>query len=282
MTYFYWRKLKNILYCSLIVLLAFGALAPLLSILSFLIEKGSHGITWSLFTELPQGPGQAGGGMANAFVGSLIMVCLSTLVAWPLGLLVGIYLNEYGEGKLSKYVNLALDLWIGTPSIVIGMFVYAFLVARAGFSAYAGSVALTIIMVPFTARAVQEILKLIPDHIREAGLALGLPRWRVIVSILLPGTRGALLTAGMLAVARAAGETAPLLLTSLGNQFFSSSLSEPTASVPVQVYNFVKSGFDHMEKQAFAAALVLVVFIFMANLLLRGVLWFTSKRYHST
>lgn len=282
MTYFYWRKLKSLFLCGLIVLLAFGALTPLISILSFLIDKGFHGIDKALFTELPVGPGQEGGGMANAFVGSLVMVCLSTLVAWPLGLLVGIYLNEYGEGKLSRYVNLALDLWIGTPSIVIGIFVYCFLVVRTGFSAYAGSMALMIIMVPFTARAVQEILKLVPDHIREAGLALGLPRWRVIVSILLPGCRGALLTAGMLAVARAAGETAPLLLTSLGNQFFSNSLSEPTASIPVQVYNFVKSGFENMEKQAFAAALVLVVFIFMANLLLRGVLWLTSKRYHTS
>ncbi len=281
MTYFYWRKLKSLFYCSLIVLLSFAALTPLISILSFLVDKGMDAMTWSLFTELPAGPGQEGGGMANAFVGSLIMVTLGTLIAWPIGLLVGIYLNEYGEGKLSRFVNIALDLWIGTPSIVIGIFVYCFLVVRAGFSAYAGSLALMFIMVPFTARAVQEILKLVPDHIREAGLALGLPRWRVIVNILLPGCRGALLTAGMLAVARAAGETAPLLLTSLGNQYFSSSLSEPTASVPVQVYNFVKSGFENMEQQAFAAALVLVVFIFVANLLLRGVLWFTGKRYRS-
>lgn len=281
MTYFYWRKIKSFIYCTLIVLLAFGALTPLISILSFLFDKGFSEINWSLFTELPAGPGQEGGGMANAFVGSLIMVGLGTLIAWPLGLLVGIYLNEYGEGKLSQFVNIALDLWIGTPSIVIGIFVYCFLVVRTGFSAYAGSLALMIIMVPFTARAVQEILRLVPDHIREAGLALGLPRWRVIVSILLPGCRGALLTAGMLAIARAAGETAPLLLTSLGNQYFSSSLSEPTASVPVQVYNFVKSGFESMEKQAFAAALVLVVFIFIANLLLRAVLWFTSKQYRS-
>lgn len=150
MTYFYWRKLKSLFFCVLIMALAFGALAPLISILSFLIEKGWEGLTWSLFTELPQGPGQDGGGMANAFVGSLIMVGLSTLFAWPLGLLVGIYLNEYGNGKLSKFVNMALDLWIGTPSIVIGIFVYCFFVARFGFSAYAGSIALMVIMVPFT------------------------------------------------------------------------------------------------------------------------------------
>lgn len=266
------RKITSHCMLGLMFLLALVAAVPFVFISVYVWGKGIDAIDWEFLTQLPQGPGVEGGGMANAILGSGVMVGLACLIGIPWGMAAGIYLSEYGQGKTSRLLRFTTDLLTSVPSIVVGIFVYGLVVIRFGFSAYAGAFALAIIMLPVVARSTEEILKLTPNHIREAGLALGLPRWRVIMRIVLPGSLGAIVTGIMLAVARIAGETAPLLFTALGNQFFATRLDQPTASLPVQIYNFAKSGYDDLEQQAWAGALLLVAFVFMINLVTRVVL----------
>lgn len=263
------RRIKNHLARLVLLLLALAATMPFVFIVWFVLKQGASAINWQLFTELPGGPGDGSGGMANAILGSLIMVTLASLIGVPWGMAAGIYLNEYGQGRTAALLRFTIDLLTSVPSIIVGIFIYGVVVIRTGFSAYAGSLALAIIMLPIVARSTEEILRLIPNHIREAGLALGLPRWKVILRLIVPGSRTALLTGIMLAVARVFGETAPLLFTSLGNQFYSRSLTQPTASMPVQIYNLAKSGFADMERQAWAGALVLVVLVITINAITR-------------
>lgn len=182
---------------------------------------------------------------------------------------VGVYLSEYSRGKTASLLRFAVDLLASVPSIVIGIFIYGLIVMKFGFSAYAGGAALAMIMIPIVARSTEEMLKLVPGHIREAGLALGIPRWKVVLRIVIPGAKMGLLTGVMLGVARIAGETAPLLFTSFGNQFHARSLNQATASLPVQIYTFAKSGFEDWERQAWAGSLVLVLFVVIINLLTR-------------
>lgn len=266
------RRFINILMLCLLGFFAGCAAFPFFSISAYVLERGFGALSFEFLTQLPKGPGDEGGGMANAILGSATMILLASLVGVPWGLASGVYLSEYGRGNTARFLRFSIDLLASTPSIVVGIFAYGLIVLRFGFSAYAGSAALAIIMMPVVARSAEEILKLIPNHIREAGLALGLPRWKVICRILIPGSLGGLLTGVMLAVARVAGETAPLLFTALGNQFYARSLSQPTASLPVQIYNFAKSGYVDLERQAWAGALVLVMFVFSLNLLTRWML----------
>lgn len=267
------RRWINHLARLMLLLLTIAAALPFVFIVFYVIQKGASALHWSFFTELPKGPGeQDPGGMANAIVGSLIMVGLASLMAIPWGLGTGLYLSEYGRGKTAKSLRFAIDLLTSVPSIIIGIFIYGVLVAQFGFSAVAGALALGIIMIPTVARSTEEILKLIPNHIREAGLALGLPRWKVIIHLLIPGARKALTTGIMLGVARIFGETAPLLFTSLGNQFFSRSLNQPMAAMPLQIYNLAKSGYAELEAQAWAGAMVLVAIVILLNLLTRIIL----------
>ncbi len=270
------RRIKNYFMLSLICLLSCFAAAPFFYISWYVVEHGAASLTFSFFTALPKGPGEMQSGMANAIAGSAWMLLLSSLIAIPWGIGAGVFLSEYGYGRSNQILRFGVDLLASTPSIVIGIFVYCIVVVNFGFSAYAGALALSILMLPIVARSTEEILKLIPKHIREAGLALGIPRWKVIVRILLPGSRAGLLTGIMLAIARVAGETAPLLFTALGNQYFSTKFSEPTASLPVQIYNFAKSGYYDLEQKAWSGALVLVAFVFILNLLTR--LMFRTKR----
>lgn len=272
------RKLKSQLTIAFLLFLALIACFPFLAISGYVLTKGFGALDWAFFTELPKGPGEVGGGMANAIIGSGVMVFMCCLIGIPWGMAAGVYLSEYGEGKTAKTLRFATDLLTSVPSIVIGIFVYGLIVVYTGFSSYAGSIALAIILLPIVARSTEEILKLIPNHIREAGLALGVPRWKVIIRILLPGAVGALITGVMLAIARVAGETAPLLFTALGNQFFSQSLDQPMASLPVQIYNFAKSGFPDLERQAWAGALVLVLFVFVINFGTRTVLYLKQRQ----
>ena len=272
------RKLKSQLIIGVLLFLALLACFPFLFISGYVLYKGFGSLDLAFFTQLPKGPGETGGGMANAIMGSGVMVFLSCAIGIPWGMAAGVYLSEYGTGKTARILRFSTDLLTSVPSIVIGIFTYGLIVVYFGFSAYAGAFALATIMLPIVARSTEEIMKLIPNHVREAGLALGLPRWKVIMRILVPGCVGALVTGIMLAIARVAGETAPLLFTALGNQFFSDSLNQPTASLPVQIYNFAKSGFPDLERQAWAGALVLVLFVFLINFGTRAFLYLQTKR----
>jgi phosphate transport system permease protein len=208
--------------------------------------------------------------MANAMLGSLVMIALASAVGIPMGIAGGVYLSEYGPGKLASTLRFSIDLLASIPSIIIGLFAYAMLVLpMKRFSALAGGLALAIIMIPTVARTTEELLRLVPIHIREAGLALGIPRWRVTLSVVLRGALGGIMTGVMLAVARAGGETAPLLLTALNSQFWFKGVDQPVASLPVQIYNYAISPYDDWHRQAWAAALILVLFVFILNLITR-------------
>ena len=272
-----WRKWFNFVMISFLFLLSVIAAVPFLFIVYYVLEKGISAIGWDFFTQLPKPPGEKGGGMSNALVGSAIVVGMASLVGIPWGMGVGVYLSEYKYTKTARILRLVIDLLISAPSIVVGIFIYGVVVVRYGFSAYAGSAALLLIMLPVVARGTEEILKMVPNHIREAGLALGVPRWKVILHILIPGVLSMLVTVIILSIARIAGETAPLLFTSLGNQYHIRNLNEPIATLPVQIYEFSKSGFEEMEQHAWIGAMVLVLFVFLINLFTRVSLFFYKR-----
>ncbi len=246
------------------------AVLPLGSVMAYVIQKGAPALSWSFFTELPKPVGELGGGMANALVGTLILVGLASTIGIIWGGLIGIYLSEFGKGKLGTVIRFATDLLGSIPSIVVGLFVYALIVIpMKRFSALAGALALGILMIPTVARTTEELLRLVPNHIREAGLALGLPRWKVILFLVLRGALGGITTGVILAVARVAGETAPLLFTALGNQFWQRGLDQPIASLPVQIYTYAISPYEEWHRMAWAGALVLVGVVFAMNLFSR-------------
>jgi phosphate transport system permease protein len=261
------RKIVSHAWMIVLTLISVVAIAPLFFIFAYAIYRGAPGLNFAFFTEIPRAMGESGGGMSNAIVGSAILLALACLIGVPWGIASGIYLAEYKEGFTTRFLRFMTDLLTSTPSIIIGLFVYALLVVPFhGYSAYAGGVALAIIIVPIVARTTEEILKLMPVHIREAGLALGLPRWKVILRIVLPGSLRGVVTGLMLAVARVAGETAPLLFTSFSNNFGFRGLSQPTASLPVQIFNFATSHDETWRRAAWTGGLVLVVFVFILNL----------------
>lgn len=270
------RKITNWLALGGLSLIALAAVAPLFFVFAYVIIKGSGGLSIEFFTEIPKPMGEAGGGMSNAIVGSSVLIALSSLIGIPWGIAAGIYLAEYKQGLTTKILRFATDILTGVPSIVVGLFAYALLVApMKGYSAYAGGFALAIIMVPIVARITEEMLKLMPDHVREAGLGLGIPRWRVILSIVLPGCLSGVITGVMLAIARVAGETAPLLFTAFSNNFGFRGLSQPTASMPVQIFNFAISHDDIWRQKAWTGAMVLVMFVFVLNISTR---FYLSRR----
>lgn len=270
------RKWNNHMARLILLLLSALAVLPFAFILWYVIKRGATGINWEFLTATPVGPGSTGGGIGNAILGSLIMLVMASAIGIPWGMAAGIYLSEYGRGRTATLLRFTIDLLNSVPSIIVGIFIYGVVVVRFGFSAIAGSLALSVIMLPIVCRGTEEILKLMPQHIREAGLALGLPRWQVILKLVVPGSRTALITAVMLAVARVFGETAPLLFTALGNQFYARSLTQPMASMPVQIYNLARSGFQDMERQAWAGAFLLVVLVISINLITRWLMPSTS------
>jgi phosphate transport system permease protein len=246
------------------------AVVPLLQIFLYVVTQGISSLNWAFFTELPKPVGETGGGIANAIVGSLMLIALASVVGIPWGIAAGVYLSEYGRGKLAETLRFMIDMLASIPSIIIGLFAYAMLVVPLKhFSALAGGLALAVIMIPVVARTTEELLKLVPTHIREAGLGLGLPRWKVTLRIVLRGSLGGITTGIMLAVARVAGETAPLLFTALNNRFWSTRLDQPIASLPVQIYTYAVSPYEDWHRQAWAAALLLVVFVLALNLTTR-------------
>ena len=272
-----WRKWCNFFMLGCLFFLSLIAAVPFLFIVYYVLEKGLSAVNWDFFTHLPKPPGEKGGGMSNALIGSTVVVGMASFIGIPWGMGIGVYLSEYKYTKTATLLRFVIDLLISAPSIVVGIFIYGVIVLKYGFSAYAGSAALLLIMLPVVARGTEEILKMIPSHIREAGLALGIPRWRVIIYILIPCALSMLVTVIMLAIARIAGETAPLLFTTLGNQYHISGLNEPIATLPVQIYEFSKSGFEQMEKQAWAGAMILVLFVFFINFFTRIILFFCRR-----
>ena len=273
------RRLVSRAWMIALSVLSLIATLPLVFIFAYAIYRGAPGLNFEFFTEIPKSMGETGGGMSNAIVGSAILLALACSVGIPWGIASGIYLAEYKQGFTTKFLRFMTDLLTSTPSIIIGLFVYALMVVPFhGYSAYAGGVALAIIIVPIVARTTEEILKLMPVHIREAGLALGLPRWKVILRIVLPGSLRGVVTGLMLAVARVAGETAPLLFTSFSNNFGFRGLSQPTASLPVQIFNFATSHDETWRQKAWTGALVLVLFVFILNLSTR---LFLARRQRS-
>jgi phosphate transport system permease protein len=267
------RKIKNHLFLTLIILSACFVLGPLFLVLKFVFMQGWSALNLSFFTEIPKPVGEVGGGMKHAIIGTIYIVLLGACIAVPIGVTCGIYLSEFGKSKLSKTLKLTVDLLSGVPSIVIGIFAYLMVVVPLkSFSALAGGVALSIIMLPIIVKTSEEILKLVPTHIREAGLALGLPRWKVILFIILKGSVSNLLTGIILAISRAAGETAPLLFTAFGNMYLSYEIHKPMATLPVQIYTYAISPFKDWQRQAWAGAFVLMVLILTLNLFARYVL----------
>jgi len=243
---------------------------PLVLIVGHLLGKGAAGLSLEFFTHMPKPVGELGGGMANAIVGTLIIVGIAGAVAIPIGVAAGVYLAEYGRGKFAALVRYTTDVLSGIPSIVVGVAAYGLVVVPMGrFSALAGSVALAILMLPTIIRSTEEMVRLVPRSYREAALALGAPRWKTVQQVVLPAARAGIVTASMLAVARAAGETAPLLFTALGNRFWSLSLDEPMATLPVFIYDYARAPYDDWNAQAWTGALVLVLLVTIISALLR-------------
>jgi len=237
-------------------------LAPLVAIFGYLVYRGVGAIDWAFLTQTPKPVGEVGGGMANAIVGSLLILGIASIIGVPLGVGAGIYLAEYGRNRLGSVVRFTCDVLNGVPSIVVGIVAYAIVVLPQGhFSALAGGTALAIMMVPTISRTTEEMLLLVPQALREAAYGLGIPRWRTTLSIVLRTATSGVITGIMLAFARVAGETAPLLFTALGNTYWSLRYDQPIAALPLQIYTYANSPYDDWHRQAWAGSLVLIILI---------------------
>jgi phosphate transport system permease protein len=259
------RRITDHAMTGIAVLTVVLVLAPLIAIFGYLVYRGVGSINWAFLTQVPKPPGEVGGGMANAIVGSIFILGIASIIGVPLGIGAGIYLAEFGRNRFGTAIRFTADVLNGVPSIVIGIVAYAIVVLRQGhFSALAGGVALAIMMVPTISRTTEEMLLLVPQALREAAYGLGVPRWRTTLSITLRTATSGVITGVMLAFARVAGETAPLLFTALGNEFWSLRLDQPTAALPLQIYRYALSPYDDFHRQAWAGALVLIVLIVTA------------------
>jgi phosphate transport system permease protein len=262
-----WRKSLNYVMLTLTGIAALGVVSILFFILGYLIWNGGKSLNWAFFTQLPKPVGETGGGMANAIVGSLKLLMLAALMGLPVGLLTGVYLAEFGGKTFSFVVRYTTDLLNGVPSIVIGIFAYSLVVLPVKhFSALAGGVALGMMVIPITVRSTEEFLRAVPGSLREGAMALGASKWKTIVTVVLPAASGGILTGMLLALARVAGETAPLLFTAFGNRFWSPGFGQPTASLPVMIYTYAIAPYDDWHRQAWAAGLVLLALVLVANL----------------
>lgn len=243
----------------------------LIWILLEVVRQGIGAYDWHFFTKLPSPPGVAGGGLANAIIGTFILTLLGTLIGAPIGLMAGIYLAEFGKGsKIAAAIRFINNTLIGVPSIITGVFVYTLLVIPAkSFSAYAGAVSLSVIMLPVVVRATEDMLNMVPDSLRESGLALGLPRWRVTMDVVFKAAKNGLITGVLLAVARISGETAPLLFTALNSQYWLKSLKQPTANLTVTIFNYAMSPYDDWIEKAWGASLLIMAAILALTLITR-------------
>ena len=265
------RQAMNHLITVLSVLATVLVIAPLVAILIYLIYKGASSLNLAFFTHIPAPVGENGGGMANSIVGSGIILAMASLMGIPIGIAAGVYLAEFGRGKfLGNAIRFTADVLNGVPSIVMGISIYSLIVMQQKhFSAFAGGVALAVMMVPTITRTTEEMLATVPHAIREAALGLGVSKWRTAISVTLRTASPGIITGCMLAFARVAGETAPLLFTALGNQFWSFKLNEPIAALPLQIYAYAISPYDEWHRLAWAGSLVLIVMIMVAVSLVR-------------
>jgi phosphate transport system permease protein len=265
------RQLNNAIGLSLSMASMALGLVVLMWILLVLFSKGLAALDLNLLTQSTPAPGTEGGGLANAIVGSLMMVGFSVLVSTPIGVLAGVYLAEYGdESKTAELTRFVTDIMLSAPSIVLGLFVYAIAVATmGGFSGWAGSLALSLIAVPVVVRTTENMLRLVPGSLREAACALGAPRWKVSTLVTLRAAKSGVMTGLLLAVARISGETAPLLFTALNNQFFSTDMSKPMANLPVVIFQFAMSPYDNWNRLAWAGALLVTLSVLLLNVVAR-------------
>ena len=265
-----WRKIKNALAVGIAFTSGILVILPLGLVFFYLLINGAGSVNWDFFTKLPAPVGAAGGGMVNAIVGSLELLALAGVIGIPIGVLGGVYLAEYGSARINALLRFLADVLNGVPSITWGVVVYGLVVLRfKGFSAYAGGLALALIMIPLILRTTEEVILLVPNGYREASLALGVSRWKTIVHIVMKTASKGIITGILLALARIGGETAPLLFTAFGNRFWNHSLSQPIAALPLQVFTYAISPYDDWHRQAWAGALVLVTGVFCVNILVR-------------
>jgi phosphate transport system permease protein len=265
-----WRRVWNLTALSLTAVCAVIVMTPVFMILAYLLINGVRSLNLEFLVSLPKPPGEVGGGIANAIVGSFYMVGLGLLMALPIGVGAGVYLAEFGNSRYAQVVRFMADVLNGTPSIVIGMSVWALLVVpMRSFSALAGSVALSFIMIPMITRTTEEMVRAVPNVLREASLGLGATYARTMWSVVLPAARGGIVTGVMLALARAFGEAAPLLFTALGNRFWNFHLNRPMANLPTQIYEYAKSPYETWHQQAWAAALLLILVVLVLNIIAR-------------
>lgn len=265
-----WRTVKSGLASTVAFISALLVIAPLGLVFFHLLVNGASSVNWDFFTKLPTPVGAPGGGMVNAIVGSLELLALAAAIGIPVGVLGGVYLGEYGSARVNSVLRFIADVLNGVPSITWGVVVYGLIVLRfKGFSAYAGGLALGLIMIPLIIRTTEEVVLLVPNGYREAALALGVSRWKTIVHVVMKTASKGIITGILLALARVGGETAPLLFTAFGNRFWNHSLSQPIAALPLQIFTYAISPYDDWHRQAWAGALVLVTGIFCVNVLVR-------------
>ena len=264
------RKSLNVVMVGLTYLAAVVAVLPLIAILVYLLSKGAAALSPAFFSEMPRPVGEPGGGMANAIVGTLILVGVASAIGLPIGIGAGLYLAERGRSRLADIVRFLSDVLNGLPSIVVGIFAWQFLVRPVGhFSALAGSVALAVMMIPLVTRTTEEMIRTVPSSLREAALALGYTRWRTSLTIVLRTAMAGIVTGALVAIARIAGETAPLLFTALGNQFWSTALDEPIAALPLQIFVYATGPYEEQHALAWAGALVLIGLVLVISLVAR-------------
>ncbi|MEP7014197.1 MAG: phosphate ABC transporter permease PstA [Verrucomicrobiota bacterium] len=265
-----WRKTKSALASALTFVSAVLVIAPLGLVFFYVLKMGAGALSLDFFTHLPAPVGSSGGGMANAIIGTLELLALASAIGIPIGVLGGVYLAEYGSARGNAMLRFIADVLNGVPSITWGVVVYGLVVLRfKGFSAYAGGLALGLIMIPLILRTTEEVILLVPNGYREAALALGIARWKTIVHIVMKTASRGIITGILIALARIGGETAPLLFTAFGNHFWNHSLSEPIAALPLQIFTYAISPYDEWHRQAWAGALVLVTGVFCVNVLVR-------------
>jgi phosphate transport system permease protein len=267
MKYLSLRHLQSAAFTGLMILATLAVLTPLGLIFLHIMKMGLSSLSLDFFTQIPKPTGESGGGMANGLFGSCLLIFLSSSIGLPIGVLGAVYLTEFGGTRLATAIRFSADVLAGIPSIITGMVAYSLIVVPLkGFSALAGAVALSLIMIPIVLRTTEEQLKMVPGTLREASLALGVPLWRTSLKVMLKSATKGVVTGILLAIARIAGETAPLLFTALGNQFWSRKLTEPIAALPLQIFSFAIAPYEDWHKLAWAGALVLVVIMFTLNL----------------
>jgi phosphate transport system permease protein len=276
----HWRQWKNAFMQALTLVCGLLVIAPLGLVFYHLARSGVGSVNWDFFTQLPKPVGEVGGGMANAIVGTFELLALAALIGVPVGVLGGIYLSEYGSSKVNWWIRFGADTLNGVPSIIWGIVVYSLMVVpMKTYSAWAGGVVLGMMMIPLIMRTTEEVLQLVPNGYREAALALGVAQWRTIVQIIVRTALKGIVTGVLLALARVAGETAPLLFTALGNRFWNHNLSDPIAALPLQIFTYAISPYEDWHRQAWAGALVLLLMITAINVSVRTL---TRDRFQKT